>query len=159
MLAHASSRTQMAAIISSRKPSWYCSRIRDTPAPPGVTCNVCSLHRVRSCGLISARWLASHWRSSPCSCASSVRGFVPGRTRPIRSSQARPGFSRRDVAPAMSGSVVSGSHMSGMSEAATFAPKKPGGATPMIENARPLMSYGAPMTDGSDPYSPATCGS
>src|SRR4029450_4731971 len=41
---------------------------------------------------------------------------------------------------------------SGMSEAATFAPKKPGGATPMIETARPLMSYGAPMTDGSDPY-------
>jgi hypothetical protein len=35
----------------------------------------------------------------------------------------------------MSGSFVSGSQRSGISEASIFAPKEPGGATPMIVNA------------------------
>src|SRR5262252_2284413 len=72
----------------------------------------------------------------------------------MRSSQAKRGFFRREVAPATSGSVVNGSQKSSISELASFAPKKPGGAMPIIVNGWPLKWYVAPITDGSDPYFP-----
>src|SRR5499427_5793428 len=72
----------------------------------------------------------------------------------MRSSQAKRGFFRREVAPATSGSVVNGSQKSSISELASFAPKKPGGAMPIIVNGWPLKWYVAPTADGSDPYFP-----
>src|SRR4029079_18023193 len=79
---------------------------------------------------------------------------VPGRTRPIRSSHASRGISNREVAPAMIGSVASGSQKSGISESDFLAPTKLGGATPMTVNGWPLIRYVAPVTDRSDPYVP-----
>ena len=63
---------------------------------------------------------------------------MPGRIRPIRSSHASRGFLRREVPPAISGSVVSGSQKSGIPEAAILAPKKPGGVTPRMVKEWPL---------------------
>ena len=83
-----------------------------------------------------------------------VFGFVPGRTRPIRLSQASPIFLSRAVGPLTRGSVVNGSQKSGISPPSTFAPKKLGGAIPIIVNGLPLIWYVAPTTNGSDPYFP-----
>ena len=78
--------------------------------------------------------------------------MVPGRTRPITSSQSTRVFLIRAVVPNINGSAVSGIQISGMPQLVIFAPTKPAGATPMIVNAWPLIWYVDPTTEGSEPY-------
>jgi hypothetical protein len=95
-------------------------------------------------------WPASHAiRSAVALQALRIRS---GRTRPIKSSQSTRGFLIRAVVPNINGSVDSGNQISGTPQLVIFAPMKPAGATPMIVNARPLIWYVDPTTEGSEPY-------
>ena len=60
-----------------------------------------------------------------------VLGFTPGRTRPRMSSQFAFGRLRRWESPASRDSVATGIQRSGVPPP-SLAPKKPGGATPMM---------------------------
>ena len=86
-LAQTIKSTNPVTIIRIRSQWSYSSRIALMPAPPGLRNRVCSGNFARSLALISPQCESSHCLISTRISASMDSGALPGRVRPINSSQ------------------------------------------------------------------------